>query len=74
MSTKVFYPPCQWLDPNTRDAKGTFIASFAAAMLNPLPRSISTIADIVYSRMIAARRIVIIVTAKPAFLPYKEML
>ena len=22
--SKIFYPPCQWLDPNTRDAKGHF--------------------------------------------------
>ena len=22
--SKVFYPPCQWLDPNTRDLSGRF--------------------------------------------------
>lgn len=51
---------------------GAFIASFAAAVLTPLPLSISTIADIVYSKMIAVRRIVGIVTEKPAFRPYEN--
>ncbi len=24
MRAKVFYPPCRWLDPDTRDAEGRF--------------------------------------------------
>jgi hypothetical protein len=24
MKAKVFYPPCQWLNPNLRDYKGRF--------------------------------------------------
>ena len=52
----------------------TFIASFAAAMLTLLPRSISSITAIVYSKVIAAHRIVGIVKAKLASRPYKEIL
>ena len=37
MSTKVFYPPCQWLDPNTRDAKGHFYCEFRCRYVEPAP-------------------------------------
>lgn len=33
--SKIFYPPCQWLDPNTRDAKGHFYCEFRHAYVRP---------------------------------------
>ena len=33
--SKIFYPPCQWLDPNTRDAKGHFYCEFRHNHVRP---------------------------------------
>lgn len=74
MKRRYSFPNDNGLIQTAGITKADFIASFAVAILNPLLRSISNIADIVYSKMIAARLIVGIVTAKPASRPYKEML
>lgn len=33
--SKIFYPPCQWLDPNTRDAKGNFYCEQRFCSVHP---------------------------------------
>ena len=35
MKRMVFYPDCQWLDPNTRDAKGHFYCEFRHLHVRP---------------------------------------
>ena len=35
--SKIFYPPCQWLDPNARDAKGRFYCEFRDRFVEPAP-------------------------------------
>ena len=33
--SKLFYPPCQFLDPNTRDAQGRFFCDYRRCYVSP---------------------------------------
>ena len=35
MRAKVFYPSCQWLDPNTRNTKGDFYCEERCRSVHP---------------------------------------